>query len=113
MVKIEELNAFLHDPYCMSQKSCGASLKYCSVFVARFRRDALELLDFFGLGKAYLVGVSMCGGISQLMAIEYPGRVSSLTLISSSLVGAYGGEPDIPTMSPELGQKFASSLPSD
>jgi hypothetical protein len=47
------------------------------------------------------------------MAIEHPGRVASMTLISSSPVGAYGGEPDIPPMSPELGQKFADSLPSD
>jgi len=78
-----------------------------------FAKDALGLLDSFGLTKAHLVGFSLGGGISQLIAVEHADRVASMTLISSSPVGAYVGEPDLPSMSPEHGQKLAASMPYD
>lgn len=68
--------------------------------------DALALLDAFELDAAHLVGLSMGGGIAQLIAIEHPERVASLTLMSTS-----PGGPDLPPMSPTLRAVFADPAP--
>jgi pimeloyl-ACP methyl ester carboxylesterase len=46
--------------------------------------DTLGLLDALGLHRAHLVGASMGGMIAQIVAIERPDRVASLTSIMSS-----------------------------
>ncbi len=45
--------------------------------------DAVGLLDALGIGKAHIVGASMGGFIAQLVAINHPERVLSLTSIMS------------------------------
>lgn len=45
--------------------------------------DVLGLLDWFDVGSAHLVGLSMGGMIAQLTAIRAPDRVRSLTSIMS------------------------------
>jgi pimeloyl-ACP methyl ester carboxylesterase len=49
--------------------------------------DAMRVLDGHGVGKAHVVGMSMGGMIAQLVALEHPSRVASLTVISSSPLG--------------------------
>jgi len=49
--------------------------------------DAVGLLDALGIGKAHVVGASMGGMIAQLVAINHPDRVLSLTSIMSNLGG--------------------------
>lgn len=49
--------------------------------------DAIRVLDSHGLGRAHLVGMSLGGMIAQYAALAHPGRVASLTAISSSPVG--------------------------
>lgn len=47
-------------------------------------QDAVSLLDHLKIDKAHVIGVSMGGMISQLMAIHNPERVLSLTSIMST-----------------------------
>lgn len=50
--------------------------------------DAIRVLDGYGTRSAHIVGMSAGGMIAQYVALEYPGRVTSLTAISTSPVGA-------------------------
>src|SRR3712207_4191896 len=68
--------------------------------------DAVGLLDAVGLESAHLVGMSMGGWIGQLVALDHPDRVASLTLISTSPT-AGPSDPDLPEMSQELQAFFA------
>jgi pimeloyl-ACP methyl ester carboxylesterase len=46
--------------------------------------DAMAVLDGYRLDAAHVVGLSMGGALAQLTALKYPGRVRSLTLITTS-----------------------------
>jgi pimeloyl-ACP methyl ester carboxylesterase len=61
--------------------------------------DALALLDSLELAEAHLVGISMGGMLAQLIALEQPGRVSSLALLSSSPGAAGPGQSELPPAS--------------
>ena len=51
--------------------------------------DAVGLIRALGLDAAHLVGMSLGGMIGQLAAVGFPSRVLSLTVISSTPVGAH------------------------
>jgi 3-oxoadipate enol-lactonase len=46
--------------------------------------DALAVLDAAGIETAHVVGASMGGVISQIVAVKYPYRVRSLTLVCTA-----------------------------
>jgi len=60
--------------------------------------DVVGVLDALSISRAHLVGMSMGGAIAQVVALDHPDRVASLTLISTSPAGP--GE-DLPGMSEE------------
>ncbi|MGM0562798.1 MAG: alpha/beta fold hydrolase [Pseudomonadota bacterium] len=46
--------------------------------------DAIDLLNYLGIERASVVGASMGGMIAQILAVEYPDRICSLTGIMTS-----------------------------
>lgn len=46
--------------------------------------DAISVLDHAGIDTAHVVGASMGGAISQVLAIMYPHRIRSLSLVCTS-----------------------------
>jgi pimeloyl-ACP methyl ester carboxylesterase len=73
--------------------------------------DAIGLLDTFGLARAHLVGMSAGAAIAQLVGLDHPARVASLTL-SSSTPGIPGEENcDLPPVSEVLKAFFTHGLP--
>jgi pimeloyl-ACP methyl ester carboxylesterase len=72
--------------------------------------DAVGVLDAVGIHAAHLVGVSAGGAFAQLLALDFPERVLSLVLISSSPAVAIDRELPAPT---EAFGRFVSSAQVD
>jgi pimeloyl-ACP methyl ester carboxylesterase len=68
--------------------------------------DTWALLDALGISQANVCGLSMGGMIAQVMAIEQPGRVSSLICMETTT-----GEADLPPATPEAQEAFFSIPP--
>lgn len=54
--------------------------------------DVIGLLDVLGVAEGHLVGMSMGGGLAQLVALTQPARVRSLTLFSTTAIGPVDDE---------------------
>jgi pimeloyl-ACP methyl ester carboxylesterase len=72
-------------------------------------RDCAGLIEALAVGPVHLMGVSMGGGIAQLIALRHPELVSSLTLVATSAAG--GVDADLPRPSPEIRALFAAPPP--
>lgn len=47
-------------------------------------KDAISLMDYLNIEKAHIIGASMGGMITQIIALDYPERVLSITPIMTS-----------------------------
>lgn len=70
--------------------------------------DALGVLDFLGVRKAHVVGVSMGGMIAQRVALAAPQRLLSLTSIMSS-----SGAAGLPQAEPHVLGALVTPPPND
>lgn len=71
--------------------------------------DLEAVLDRLGLNAVVLVGCSMGGALAIDFALENPGRVVALVLVSTWVTGA---EPDLPEAVEELEDQLAYALES-
>ncbi len=62
--------------------------------------DAMRVLDGYGIRQAHLVGMSLGGYLAQLLALKYPERVLSITMIASERLAST--DPTLPGISPRV-----------
>jgi len=70
--------------------------------------DAVGLLDELNIEKAHICGASMGAMIAQVIALEHPDRVLSLTSIMGST-----GNPELPQAKPEAMKVLTTPPPKD
>ncbi len=82
--------------------------------LADLARDAIRVLDGYGIASAHVVGLSMGGTLGQLFALDYRERLRTLTLVVTAALGvdfvgniqrAFTGEPTpdgLPTPDPHI-----------
>lgn len=72
--------------------------------------DALAVLDELKVPAAHVVGISMGGALAQVLALDHPDRVLSLTAIATS---AAVGDDDVPGMDPKVAAAYAELTEPD
>ncbi len=76
-------HAFGHDYHCVAvdNRGSGGSDKPPGPYdLERLAQDVVEVLDHLGLDAVHIVGASMGGALAQIIGVEHPERVLSLTL---------------------------------
>jgi pimeloyl-ACP methyl ester carboxylesterase len=68
--------------------------------------DIVALIDELGIAPVHLFGLSGGAADAQLVALEYPDRVASLTLMAST-PGEPGESPELPQPTPEIAAAFS------
>lgn len=95
-----------YDVACFDNRGVGESTVPSEPWtLEQMAADAVGLADALGYERFHLCGVSMGGMISQEVALRYPERLRSLTLISTM----HGGPDHVPPPE-ETTQAFAMAL---
>jgi pimeloyl-ACP methyl ester carboxylesterase len=71
--------------------------------------DALGILDALGIERAHVAGISMGGALAMLLAVEHPGRVATLTALSTSATGP--DDANLPGPAPAVAALFRDPPP--
>lgn len=77
-------------------RSTGSPVGQPAYTASDLRTDPLRILDSLGIEKAHLVGLSMGGGIAQVLALEHPSRILTLGLLSTTPAVAAESDRDLP-----------------
>lgn len=94
--KLHQVPAFQRDHRVIvfDQRGTGASTARGTDFsTQRLAADAAALLDHLGVDGAIVCGHSNGGRVAQMLALEYPRRVSKLVLLSSGATHSTRGVP--------------------
>ena len=94
--KLHQVPAFSrdHQVIVFDQRGTGKSVVRTKDFsTKRLVEDAVALLDHLGVEKAIVCGHSNGGRVAQLLAIEFPERVSKLILLSAGATHSSKGIP--------------------
>src|SRR5918996_727943 len=73
--------------------------------------DAVGVLDGYGIEECHLVGMSLGGYLSQLIALKHSSRVLTLALIGSERLAMT--DPNLPSMDPSVIDYHASAAELD
>ncbi|WP_411501564.1 alpha/beta fold hydrolase [Brevibacillus centrosporus] len=79
-------------------------------FVIRYdnRDNAIRVLDQFGIARAHVIGISMGGLLTQILALQHPERVLTITLLATTNFA-----PDLPPMEEKVIQYFTQAAEID
>lgn len=80
-----------------------------SYSATEFGTDPLRILDALHVPSAHLVGLSMGGGIAQVLAVTRPERVRTLTLLSTTAGPSHGEA--LPGPAPRVAATFTTPDP--
>lgn len=125
---VEQLNARGYRVIKMDNRDIGLSQKFSEFGIPDFKKvltdkatgrtpdipytlsdmaaDGAALLDHLNIDKAHICGFSMGGMIVQLMAIEHPEKVLSMTSVMSN-----SGNPDLPKATDEASAALTRPRP--
>ena len=95
----------------MAERMIGANGVELSGYTASdLLADAAGVLDAYDLAAGHIVGMSMGGALAQLLALDFPDRVLSLVLMSTS--PALPGETSLPPAEERL-RRFLATVQVD
>lgn len=69
--------------------------------------DAVALLDAYGIQKAHVLGMSQGAAITQLLAIDHPERLRTITLVSGTPGGPGHEAGDLPPMTEGIARIYS------
>jgi pimeloyl-ACP methyl ester carboxylesterase len=92
-------------------QSTGSPLGHPAYTGEDLGTDPLRVLDGLGIAAAHLVGVSMGAGISQDLAVRFPDRVLSLTLIATTAAFERADTSPLPPPEPRIAASFEDPEP--
>lgn len=75
----KDYHVVLHDSRCQGASTCPKELR-----LEDNVGDIVALMDKLPVEKAHVIGISYGGIISQLLALEHPDRIKTLTLIATT-----------------------------